>query len=75
MEHNGSSSGSYNNGGFFNNGIGVGSNSTMSNAVGSAEEFPLIKVDYDMPAATGYGGWSGESVQGQNGGVFTMWND
>nr|CAN74963.1 hypothetical protein VITISV_011083 [Vitis vinifera] len=73
MENNGSSSGSYN-GGYFNNGLGVASNSTVASAVGSAEELPLIKVDYDMPAA-GYGSWSGDSVQGQNAGVFTMWND
>lgn len=70
--------GSYNHGGgggYFSAGLGVASNSTVSNPVGSTEELPLIKVDYDMPAAAGYGAWSGESVQGQNAGVFTMWND
>lgn len=74
--NNGGSSGSYNTAAFLgNHGIGVGSSST----VGSAEEFPTVKTDYDMPSsdgAGGYGGWTGESVQGANpGGVFTMWNE
>ncbi|XP_010479579.1 PREDICTED: AP2-like ethylene-responsive transcription factor PLT2 [Camelina sativa] len=61
-----------------NNGIGIGSSSTVGSS--AEEEFPDVKVDYDMPpsgGATGYGGWStGESVQGSNpGGVFTMWNE
>ncbi|MED6183006.1 hypothetical protein PIB30_033913 [Stylosanthes scabra] len=60
---------------------GLGSNSSSGNVVGSSsEELGLVKVDYDMNPG-GYGGWPGtaetasESLQGQNGGVFTMWND
>lgn len=61
-----------------NNGIGIGSSSTVGSS--AEEEFPAVKVDYDMHpsgGATGYGGWNtGESVQGSNpGGVFTMWNE
>ncbi|CAH2036383.1 unnamed protein product [Thlaspi arvense] len=61
-----------------NNGIGIGSSSTVGSS--AEEEFSAVKVDYDMPpsgGATGYGGWNtGESVQGSNpGGVFTMWNE
>ncbi|KAH0920774.1 hypothetical protein HID58_020792 [Brassica napus] len=61
-----------------NNGIGIGSTSTVGSSAG--DEFSTVKVDYDMPpsgGATGYGGWTtGESVQGSNpGGVFTMWNE
>lgn len=61
-----------------NNGIGIGSSSTVGSS--AEEEFPAVKVDYDMPpsgGATGYGGWNTrESVQGSNpGGVFTMWNE
>ncbi|KAG2304913.1 hypothetical protein Bca52824_033564 [Brassica carinata] len=61
-----------------NSGIGIGSTSTVGSS--AEDEFPTVKVDYDMPpsgAATGYGGWTtGESVQGSNaGGVFTMWNE
>ncbi|XP_008219815.1 PREDICTED: AP2-like ethylene-responsive transcription factor PLT2 [Prunus mume] len=58
MDHNnGSSSGSYSAGGYLgNNGIGLASNSSASNAVGSAEELALVKVDYDMPnGGGGYG--------------------
>ncbi|KAJ0242204.1 AP2-like ethylene-responsive transcription factor PLT2 [Hirschfeldia incana] len=60
-----------------NNGIGIGSSTVGSSA---EDEFPTVKVDYDMPPSggtTGYGGWTtGESVQGSNpGGVFTMWNE
>ena len=72
MENNGSSSGSYSTGGYLGNGLGMATNSTGSNAV--AEELPLVKVDYDMPSG-GYASWSGESVQGSNTGVFTMWNE
>ncbi|MED6168825.1 hypothetical protein PIB30_015201 [Stylosanthes scabra] len=62
---------------------GLGSNSSSGNVVGSSsrEELGLVKVDYDMNPGGGYGGWSGtaetasESLQGQNGGVFTMWNE
>ncbi|KAJ7009619.1 AP2-like ethylene-responsive transcription factor PLT2 [Populus alba] len=72
MENNGGSSGSYSTGGYLGNGLGMATNSTGSNAV--AEELPLVKVDYDMPSG-GYGSWSGESVQGSNPGVFTMWNE
>ncbi|XVF04675.1 hypothetical protein REPUB_Repub05bG0105300 [Reevesia pubescens] len=77
VDNNGSSSGSYSggHGGYMGNGIGMAaSNSTAGNAVGSTEELALVKVDYDMPSG-GYGGWSGDSVQGSNPGVFTMWND
>lgn len=56
------------------NGLGMASNSTTTNGVGSAEELALVKVDYDMPSG-GYGSWSGGSVQGSNPGVFTMWNE
>ncbi|XP_022756268.1 AP2-like ethylene-responsive transcription factor PLT2 [Durio zibethinus] len=73
VDNNGSFTGSYS-GGYLGNGIGMASNSTAGNAVGSTEELALVKVDYDMPSE-GYGGWSGESVQGSNPGVFTMWND
>ncbi|CAN8321390.1 unnamed protein product [Cochlearia groenlandica] len=58
-----------------NNEIGInGSSSTVE------VEYPVVKVDYDMPSssvATGYGGWNnGESGQGSNpGDVFTMWNE
>uniref|UniRef100_M4E567 AP2/ERF domain-containing protein n=1 Tax=Brassica campestris TaxID=3711 RepID=M4E567_BRACM len=74
--NNGGSNGSYNTAAFLgNHGIGIGSSST----VGSTEEFPTVKTDYDMPPSdsTGeYGGWTGEPVQGSNpGGVFTMWNE
>ncbi|KAI5600303.1 hypothetical protein BDE02_01G017600 [Populus trichocarpa] len=72
MENNGSSSGSYSTVGYLGNGLGMATNSTGSNAV--AEELPLVKIDYDMPSG-GYGSWSGESVQGSNPGVFTMWNE
>ncbi|CAK9179459.1 unnamed protein product, partial [Ilex paraguariensis] len=67
MDNNGSSSGSYN-GGYVGSGIGMTSNSRAT------EELALVKVDYDMPSGS-YSGWSGESVQGSNPGVFTMWND
>nr|WQQ41821.1 plethora 2 [Malus domestica] len=57
MDHNsGSSSGSYSAGGYLGNiGIGLASNSTVNNGVGSAEELALVKVDYDMPNGGGYG--------------------
>ncbi|XP_021278972.1 AP2-like ethylene-responsive transcription factor PLT2 [Herrania umbratica] len=73
VDNNGSSNGSYS-AGYLGNGIGMASNSTAGNAVGSTEELALVKVDYDMPSG-GYGGWSGDSVQGSNAGVFSMWND
>ncbi|RDX86895.1 AP2-like ethylene-responsive transcription factor PLT1, partial [Mucuna pruriens] len=63
--------------GFVGSGFGMASNASSSNAVGTAEELGLVKVDYDMPAG-GYGGWSAaaaESMQTSNAGVFTMWND
>lgn len=63
-----------NNGGYMGSGLSMASNSTPGNAVGSADELALVKVDYDMPSA-GYGGWSGDSVQGSNPNVFSMWND
>ncbi|KAF3586139.1 hypothetical protein F2Q69_00029851 [Brassica cretica] len=61
-----------------NNGIGIGSTSTVGTS--AEEEFPTVKVDYDMPpscGATGYEGWThAEHDQGSNpGGVFTMWNE
>ncbi|XP_059669630.1 AP2-like ethylene-responsive transcription factor PLT2 [Cornus florida] len=81
MESNGSSSGGYS-GGYLGNGLGVALNSTATTAISAnaggpaAEELALVKVDYDMPpGAGGYGGWSGDSVQGSNPGVFSMWNE
>lgn len=56
------------------NGLGMAINPTTANEVGSAEELAMVKVDYDMPTG-GYGGWSADSVQGPNPGVFTMWNE
>ncbi|KAE8665095.1 AP2-like ethylene-responsive transcription factor PLT2 [Hibiscus syriacus] len=47
---------------------------TAGNTVGTTEELGLVKVNYDMPSGS-YGGWSGDSVQGSNPGVFPMWND
>ncbi|XP_027356302.1 AP2-like ethylene-responsive transcription factor PLT2 [Abrus precatorius] len=74
MENNNNSSNN-NVGGFIGNGFGMASNASSGNAVGSAEELGLVKVDYDMPAG-GYGGWAAaESMQTSNAGVFTMWND
>jgi AP2-like factor (ANT lineage) len=63
-----------NSGGYLGNGLSMAPNSTPGNAVGSADELALVKVDYDMPSAS-YGGWSGDSVQGSNPNVFSMWND
>ncbi|KAE8037109.1 hypothetical protein FH972_009732 [Carpinus fangiana] len=63
-----------NNGGYMGSGLSMASNSTPGNAVGSADELALVKVDYDMPSA-GYEGWSGDSVQESNPHVFSMWND
>ncbi|OIW05726.1 hypothetical protein TanjilG_23512 [Lupinus angustifolius] len=53
------------------------------NAVGSAEELGLVKVDYDIDMSSGsYGGWSAEgtesmqaSTAGGGGGVFNMWSE
>lgn len=74
LDNNRSSSGSYS-GGYLGNGInGMTSNSSGVNGVGSAEELALDKVDYDMPTR-GYGNWPGYSIQGTNGGAFTMWKD
>ncbi|WCJ36927.1 Integrase-type DNA-binding superfamily protein [Euphorbia peplus] len=64
------SSGSYSGGGYMGNGLGMATNSSASNPVGSAEELAMVKVDYDMPSG-GYGSWS----EGSNPGVFTMWNE
>ena len=76
IENNGSSSGSYSGGGYLGNGLNaMATNSPSGNVVGSAaDELALVKVDYDMPSG-GYGSWSGDSVQGSNPSVFTMWND
>ncbi|CAI9776662.1 unnamed protein product [Fraxinus pennsylvanica] len=52
--------------------LGMASKSTPDNGEGSAEELGLMKVDYDMPSAN-YAGWSRDSVQGSNPGVFTVW--
>lgn len=60
-------------GGYLGNAFGMGSTSNSSGA--AAEEYALVKVDYDMPNSGGYGGWTGDSVQGSNAGVFSMWND
>ncbi|KAI4386264.1 hypothetical protein MLD38_004210 [Melastoma candidum] len=75
--HNGSSTGSYNGGGGGGGylGMGPGGSAGGSNGVGGPSDLAMVKVDYDMPAAGGYGTWSGESVQGSNTGVFTTWND
>ncbi|KAL2940826.1 AP2-like ethylene-responsive transcription factor PLT2 [Bienertia sinuspersici] len=84
--NNGSSSGSYGGAGGYLGGSGagingMGSTSTNNNA-GNPEPLALVKVDYDMPSADGggggggsYEGWSTETVQGPNNGVFAMWND
>ncbi|CAI9106548.1 OLC1v1005732C1 [Oldenlandia corymbosa var. corymbosa] len=77
MENNGSSTGSYSGGGGGGGGYFGNTNSGGSGGGaggGSAEELAMVKVDYDMPSTT-YTGWSGESVQGSNPSVFTMWND
>ncbi|KAE8674964.1 AP2-like ethylene-responsive transcription factor PLT1 [Hibiscus syriacus] len=60
----GGSSESYSGGGYLG---------TTGNTVGTTEEPGLVKVDYDMPGS--YGGWSGDSIQGLNPGVFPTWND
>ncbi|XP_021771856.1 AP2-like ethylene-responsive transcription factor PLT2 [Chenopodium quinoa] len=82
--NNGSSSGSYSGGAYLGGGAGIngmGSASSTSNPVGAGDTEPLalVKVDYDMPSAGGgggsYAGWSTETVQGPNNGVFAMWND
>ncbi|GAB4835185.1 hypothetical protein Ancab_000094 [Ancistrocladus abbreviatus] len=77
--------GSYNGGGYLGNcGVGMGLNSTASNPAGSSslavdnhQELAVVKVDYDqMPSGSGgYGGWSADSVQGPNPGLFSMRND
>ncbi|KAL2557184.1 AP2-like ethylene-responsive transcription factor PLT2 [Forsythia ovata] len=76
IDNNGrSSTGSYS-GGYIGNGIEMGSTNSISAGGGSAEELALVKVDYDMPSATTYTGWSGDSAgQDSNPSVFTMWND
>ncbi|CAI9768639.1 unnamed protein product [Fraxinus pennsylvanica] len=76
IDNNGrSSTGSYS-GGYIGNGIEMGSNYSISAGGGSTEELALVKVDYDMPSATTYTGWSGDSAgQDSNPSVFTMWND
>ncbi|KAI4382129.1 hypothetical protein MLD38_008130 [Melastoma candidum] len=80
-DHNGSSTGSYSGGGGGGGGgggylgIGAGGSAGGGNGVGGSSDLAMVKVDYDMPTAGGYGTWSGESVQGSNTGVFTMWND
>lgn len=69
----GSSSGSFSNGGYFGNSSGLGGMSSNSTSGNNGEEAALVKVDYDnMPS---YNGWSGESVQGSNPGIFSMWNE
>ncbi|XP_044478600.1 AP2-like ethylene-responsive transcription factor PLT2 [Mangifera indica] len=74
LDNNRSLSGSYS-GGYLGNGInGMTSNSSGVNGVGSAEELALDKADYDMPTR-GYGNWPGYSIQGTNGGAFTIWKD
>ncbi|KAF1885125.1 hypothetical protein Lal_00029014 [Lupinus albus] len=57
------------------------------NAVGSAQELGLVKVDYDIDMSSGsYGGWSAEGTEsmqasttggggGGGGGVFNMWSE
>lgn len=72
MDNNGSTSGSYS-GGFLGNGLGMGSSTGSGNGAGSGEELAMVKVDYDQTAT--YTGWSGETVQGSNPSVFSMWNE
>lgn len=75
MDNNGgSSSGSYSGGYLGNSTLGMGTNSSSGNAGGEAAELAVVKVDYDMPSGT-YTGWSGDSVQGSNPSIFSMWND
>ncbi|KAG4183535.1 hypothetical protein ERO13_A09G115000v2 [Gossypium hirsutum] len=58
-----------------NNGGSGSSGSYSGGYVGnSTEEEGLVKVDYDMQSG-GYGGWSVDSVQGSNPGVYPMWNE
>ncbi|XP_012485416.1 AP2-like ethylene-responsive transcription factor PLT2 [Gossypium raimondii] len=58
-----------------NNGGSGSSGSYSGGYVGnSTEEVGLVKVDYDMQSG-GYGGWSVDSVQGSNPGVYPMWNE
>ncbi|XP_019163643.1 PREDICTED: AP2-like ethylene-responsive transcription factor PLT1 [Ipomoea nil] len=73
MDNNGgSSSGSYSGGGYL--GMATNSNSGGNGGGGGGEELAVVKVDYDMPSGT-YTGWSGDSVQGSNPNIFSMWND
>ncbi|KNA04491.1 hypothetical protein SOVF_199270 [Spinacia oleracea] len=77
-------------GGYLGSGVGIngmGSASSTSNVVGPDETdhqpLAMVKVDYDMHPSGGggggdggsYAGWSTETVQGPNNGVFAMWND
>ncbi|CAN4119825.1 unnamed protein product [Withania somnifera] len=81
MNNEGSSSGSYSTGGYCGSSPGLGgisSYSTSGNGGGgnAHEEVALVKVDYDnMPVSGSFNGWSGESIQGSNPGVFSMWNE
>ncbi|CAA0816217.1 AP2-like ethylene-responsive transcription factor PLT2 [Striga hermonthica] len=48
----------------------------MGQTAGSGEELALVKVDYDQMGSGGaYAGWSGETLQGSNPSLFSMWND
>lgn len=88
MDHNNgggsSSAGSYSGGGGSGY-LGVATNNSVSGN-NHGEELAMVKVDYDhMASTTSYnannGGWTGgggsggESVQGTNPSLFTMWND
>lgn len=67
MDHNsGNSIGHYT--GTYMGTAGIGMN------LNSATELAMVKADYDL-ASGGDVGWSGESTQGMNPGVFTMWNE
>ncbi|KAK9692371.1 hypothetical protein RND81_09G259700 [Saponaria officinalis] len=68
-----------NNNVIYSDGGYMGPTSTTTNVVGAGDV--MVKVDYDMPSDDGggsgdggYGGWSAESVQGPNNGMFAMWN-
>ncbi|GER38334.1 AP2-like ethylene-responsive transcription factor [Striga asiatica] len=64
VDHNNNNN---NNGGGF---LGMGQTN------GSGEELALVKVDYDqMGSGAAYAGWTGETLQGSNPSVFSMWND
>nr|DAD42334.1 TPA_asm: hypothetical protein HUJ06_000564 [Nelumbo nucifera] len=68
---------SYNGGGYLCNGIMMAPNSATVHGGGIGPETGagLVKVDYDEMSSAGYGGWTADSVQNPNAGVFSMWDD